>query len=513
MRRLACRRRRRRAAVALAVAAVAGVPAAVAAPSAAVAPRPSAVVGPWDWPTYGHDAQHTFSAPTTLTRATVTTLQPAWSFATGDAVTATPTVVAGTVYVGSWDGWFYALDLVTGALRWKFQLDAQPAVIPQPGVVPRPFYSDGGLVTSSAWFEAGDGTRPDLVIFGGGFTLYALNAQTGALFWKHPYSGRPDLPPDPVNDGTRIFSSPAVADGRVLFGVSVDGARGYRGYIAAADLATGNPVWTYETDVDAGGQIQNDGCGNVWSSGTILPAQQVVVFDTADCHSANTSPYSESFLALSISTGQLVWQFKPARADAGCDIDFGASPNAGIDANGVAHFLGAGGKDGTYYSVDPRTGAERWSTNVVFGGSAGGFIGTAAYDGSRIYGTTGLGDFPGPPCDPGDPRDTGSQEPSLHALDHRGGVHWEMPRFQSFAPTTVAGGMVFSPVALNPVVKIRGAADGARLAKLHLPVPSWAGIAVVGDAVVVGTGTSYAGSPDGVIVFTPGGTPPVEPGS
>ena len=33
--------------------------------------------------------------------------------APGDAVTATPTVVGGTVYVGSWDGNFYALDLKT----------------------------------------------------------------------------------------------------------------------------------------------------------------------------------------------------------------------------------------------------------------------------------------------------------------------------------------------------------------------------------------------------------------
>ncbi len=49
-----------------------------------------------------------------------------------------------------------------------------------PGVTPRDADSDGGLVTSSAWFEPGSAAaagvpaRPDLVVFGGGYTLYAL---------------------------------------------------------------------------------------------------------------------------------------------------------------------------------------------------------------------------------------------------------------------------------------------------------------------------------------------------
>ena len=61
------------------------------------------------------------------------------------------------------------------------------------------------------------------------------------------------------------------------------------------------------------------------------------------------------------------------------------SPNPDTSAPG---FLGIGGKDGTYYRLDPTTGATVWTTNVVFGGSAGGFIGTTAYDGHRVYGAT-----------------------------------------------------------------------------------------------------------------------------
>jgi polyvinyl alcohol dehydrogenase (cytochrome) len=468
-----------------------------------------------DWPTYGHDPEHTFHGASTLTPALVPTMRVAWRFPTGDAVTATPTVVNGVVYAGSWDGWFYAVDLRTGRLRWKYHLRAQPAVTPQPGVTPRDVTSDGGLVTSSAWYQTGVGSRPDLVIFGGGYTLYALDAETGQLYWAHAYTGRPDLPPDPAQDGTRIFSSPIVTDGRVLFGVSVDGQDRERGYIAAADLSTGAPVWEMQTDMATGGGVPNDGCGSVWSSGTLLPAQGAVVFDTADCHFSNPPPYSEAIVALRVGDGSVLWVDQPPRPDPLCDLDFGATPNAGLGPDGKATFLGVGGKDGTYYSLDPVTGAVRWSTNVVFGGFSGGFIATAAYDGSRVYGSTALGDFgrfehgTTVLCDPSNPRDLASQEPSAHAFDATtGAVAWQGSGVRSVAPTTVAAGMTFNGIALSPAVVVREASTGRIVSRLPLPALCWSGIATVGDALVLGTGASQQGSPDGIVALTPGGAPP-----
>ncbi|MFN2581260.1 MAG: PQQ-binding-like beta-propeller repeat protein [Candidatus Dormibacteria bacterium] len=63
-------------------------------------------VGPMDWSMYGHDLNRSFTGRSTLDENTVKTLAPAWFFPTGDAVTAQPVVVDGTVYVGSWDGHF-----------------------------------------------------------------------------------------------------------------------------------------------------------------------------------------------------------------------------------------------------------------------------------------------------------------------------------------------------------------------------------------------------------------------
>ncbi len=131
---------------------LAAAPLAAATPAASRSETHSAI-GEWDWPTYGHDSQHTFHGRTTLNRRTAPRLAKAWFSPTRLAVTATPTVVANRVYVGSWDGYFYAIDLRTGRLRWKYRLAAQPAVSPQPNGPNDPF-SDGGMVTSSAWVRA-----------------------------------------------------------------------------------------------------------------------------------------------------------------------------------------------------------------------------------------------------------------------------------------------------------------------------------------------------------------------
>lgn len=43
-----------------------------------------------------------------------------WKFTTHGAVVSTPAVVGDTAYVGSNDHHLYALNVATGAVRWKF---------------------------------------------------------------------------------------------------------------------------------------------------------------------------------------------------------------------------------------------------------------------------------------------------------------------------------------------------------------------------------------------------------
>jgi len=215
----------------------------------------------------------------------------------------------------------------------------------------------------------------------------------------------------------------------------------------------------------------------------------------------------------------LAWRFHAIPQAPACDYDIGATANGGLSDHGTTVFLGEGSKNGTYYSLDPRTGRVRWSTNVVFGGSSGGFIATTAYDGRRVYGATAIGDFlPNahgirPVCDPSDARDTPTQNPTDHAFDAATGtVAWSADDTASFAPTTVAGGMVFNGLALaSKAVQVRDATTGSLLAQVPLNQFNWSGIATVGDAVVFGVGTTASAANSGVEVLTPAGTPPVVP--
>ena len=90
-----------------------------------------------------------------------------------------------------------------------------------------------------------------------------------------------------------------VVDGRVLFGVDEDGQPASAGYVVAANLDTGDPVWEFQTDVRRTREhrVLDDSCGSVWSSGTVLPDLGLVVFGTADCKFRRSAPYADSVLA------------------------------------------------------------------------------------------------------------------------------------------------------------------------------------------------------------------------
>ena len=332
--------------------------------------------------------------------------------------------------------------------------------------------------------------------------------------------GRPGQPPNPNQDGTRIFSSPVVVDGLVLFGVDVDGQRNSRGYIVGASLQTGKPVWEFQTDVDAAGHVLERrvrqrvvvGDGACPASGSSYSTRPTVTSTTPRISPKSSSPSTSP-------TGTSHGCTDRPSLDLDCDWDFGATPNAGITPQGRATFLGVGGKDGTYYSLNPATGQLRWATNVVFGGFSGGFIATTAFDGHRVYGSTALGDYgrfekdTSVLCDPSNPRDTATQNPTVHAFDAAtGAVAWQAQNGASFAATTVAGGMTFNgPAVAGPILVVRDAATGTIVTQVKLPGSSWSGVATVGDALVTGIGASAEAQPAGVVALTPGGSKPVVP--
>src|SRR6266550_1711643 len=137
---------------------------------------------------------HTFSnSASRINPSNVGQLEPRWTFSTTDAISASPTVVDGALYVGSWDGFFYAINVRSGKLLWKFQVDCDNTIVPVPphclaqGQTPPPrFFTQGGLITSTA------AVAHEQVYFAAGKTVYDLDAEDGKLRWKHVICGNPE---------------------------------------------------------------------------------------------------------------------------------------------------------------------------------------------------------------------------------------------------------------------------------------------------------------------------------
>ncbi len=176
-----------------------------------------------------------------------------WKVTTGDVVHASPAYDGSTVYVGGWDSVLYALDAASGRERWRFQAGQDPLMHNQVG-----FQSSPAVVKGTVYVGCRDAH------------LYAIDAATGKVRWSLP------------TNGSWVVGSPAVANGRVIFGTSdskllhvLDAETGkpvyqhqensylfsspavtddtifvgkMNGGLTALDLATGRPLWEYETE-------------------------------------------------------------------------------------------------------------------------------------------------------------------------------------------------------------------------------------------------------------------------
>jgi len=179
-----------------------------------------------------------------------------WKYKTKTGIVSAPVIHEGTIYVGSLDDHLYALDALTGALKWQYDTEEQ-------------------IRSNAALFENG-------ICFESGNQLFALNFQ-GDLLWSFPlYSDKMHNQYDSwnyfhsspnivdgiayigtemglvygidINDGTQTFFCqtgnehgirvmPAVYNNQIYFG-------DWNGVAYAYNLEDGEQVWQYDTKDD-----------------------------------------------------------------------------------------------------------------------------------------------------------------------------------------------------------------------------------------------------------------------
>lgn len=505
------RRTRVRCALIIATASLAiGVPAAVSSVQTCSAP---------DWSTFGRDAQHTFDVAagcSPISSSTVPTLLPAWFFHANDSITASPAVADGTLYVGSWDGTFYAINAKDGALRWKFEIRSHTR-------------SAFGRIVSSAAVERIGGKQ--VVIFGGGSSVWVLDAATGAELASidlDPRDARTRAADakagrDPV---VEVESSPVLATvggtRRIYVGFDVHNGKavGRTGLVGLTLTRTArswglNPLWKYDVETErtyagrAGltvGSGKGWGCGGVWSSPAVDASTGLVVFGSGSCdfpedaYAAHEN-YEEGITAIDAVTGRLVWRYRPADSlptkearihDAHRDADFGASPNI-FTING-RKVVGEGRKSAEYVVRDLRTGAAVTDTiagqegQLSDGFGVGGFLGTPAVSqGAGDPMVVGATAIPIPQDLAGVDRATWA----IRGLDPATGkVVWKYRLAgPSYGHTSIVNGVAL--VADTTTTSVIGLSVKTGLPLWVGPVigPPSSTAVVAGDSVYVGTGT------------------------
>ncbi len=281
-----------------------------------------------DWPMWGRDRARTFAtACTTIDPSNVGELQRTWFFNTHDVVTATPAVVDDTVYVGDWSGRFYALRRSDGTKRWVTKTK------------PHPRMYAGQIVSSAAVARIG-GVRT--VFFGGGKSVYALNAADGSVRWQREL-GRTGDGADP----TEVESSPVVVGTTVLVGWDVHNSpAGEPAGVLALDARTGKVKWRTITAPTDGPGATGAGCGDVWSSPTVDVERRLVFVGTGNCV---TSPrgwgrFSEAVIAMNLDDGAVEWTYQPHQPNRD-DLDFAGAPNLFVSEGRGAGRAGRQGRD------------------------------------------------------------------------------------------------------------------------------------------------------------------------
>ncbi len=230
-----------------------------------------------------------------------------WRFQTAGPVVSSPTVTNGTVFVGSGDGFLYAIDALTGDERWRSHADG-------------PVDSSPAVVGNVVLFVSRKGT------------LHALEADSGTGLWSVK-TGKPVSLPWGYESGD-YFTSSVVLDGtRAVFG-SRDG------HVYAVDTQDGAIVWTYAFDAQ------------IWATPAI--ADGVVFVGGQD----------GTLYALSATDGALRWRFETEghRLDTRDYVEHYGYDRRTIQSSPTVHdgVVFFGSRDGHLYAVEASSGDLRW---------------------------------------------------------------------------------------------------------------------------------------------------------
>jgi outer membrane protein assembly factor BamB len=258
------------------------------------------------WPTHAHDAANTGHAPANV--GPTGAVARRWQFRAAGEGSSAPTVVDGTVYVGSPDGYVDALEAADGTRQWRTDLltDVRPDDRNFFEVESAPTVVDGTVYVGSPEED-----------------VYALSAADGSVRWRFP-----------TDNG--VTAAPAVVDGTVYVGSLDD-------HVYALDAADGTEQWRFRTEQS-------------------VSSKAAVVDSTVYASSADGNLY-----ALSAADGTEQWRFEASEESAAPTVvDVSADGGGSSDGSdgGTVYLTTQPG----LVAVDAADGTLQWEFETDFGG-------------------------------------------------------------------------------------------------------------------------------------------------
>jgi alcohol dehydrogenase (cytochrome c) len=294
-----------------------------------------------DWPRPNLGLDSTRSLPASgIDRENVGKLQVAWRFrlpiAAGPAgaLTATPVVAGGVVYVQDMESNVYALDLKTGSQRWRRRFDEA-----NPG-------PNGVAVANGRVYGTTDAGA------------FALDARTGRVLWQTLLA---------TATARYVDMAPQIANGQVYVstvGVPPNG----KGVFYALAARTGKIRWHFTTIAEPWHRPDLSGGGGAWYTPSVAGGN--VYWGTTNPYPYGGSRaypngaayggaalYTDSLVVTGADDGHLAWYDQVTPHDVR-DYDFQLPP---VLADGTV--FGAG-KAGQVIAWDSTTHHRLWTTSV-----------------------------------------------------------------------------------------------------------------------------------------------------
>ena len=292
-------------------------------------PEATEVIG--EWPAYGAtNGSIKYTSLDQIDASNVNQLQVAWRRPALDAYylqmnpqqnyssayIATPIMRNGIGYIPNGVGLVEAFDPATGTTLWTQEPFGSVEDLP------------GAVTRGVAYWTDGDDAR---ILVQRGTHLYALNAETGALYSDFGVDGRVDLQLMPEEfERFRWGGVPMVVRDVVVIGQAMSDTfeqrQAYRGDVNAFDVRTGELRWTFNV-IPQEGQFGTDtwqdrswaytGHSPVWALfsadeelGLVYMPISSSTNDMYGGHRVGDNLFSQSLVAVDAVTGERVWHFQ-----------------------------------------------------------------------------------------------------------------------------------------------------------------------------------------------------------